>query len=236
MTKPRRRRGRPRRGASVLDRPLILRTALALVDRDGVQALSLRKLAARLGVDPMALYHHVPGKRELIAGLVRLVFREFRLPRRRGRSWKARVRVFASAYLGLARRHPHLVLHLVSDLEAGAEAILPANEELYAALETSGLPPGGVALAADVVVDYLNGLALMEVGRGPSRTQGGADLAALVKGQPVQGFPALQRALRARRPVPKDPGMAGLELILCGIDAHADKSRRRRRASLARAP
>ena len=57
-----RRLGRPKAGQELLTRERILDAALRLVDEQGMAALSMRRLAAELGVDPMALYHHLPGK------------------------------------------------------------------------------------------------------------------------------------------------------------------------------
>ncbi len=65
-----RRTGRPKAGEEPLTRGRILKMALSLVDEHGMEALSMRRLAKELGVDPMAIYHHVPGKRALLTGLI----------------------------------------------------------------------------------------------------------------------------------------------------------------------
>src|SRR5690606_38257905 len=77
---PGRAMGRPRAGERRLTRERILHAALELVDREGVAALSMRRLAAALDVDPMAIYHHLDGKEAVIAGLVELAFGELRIP------------------------------------------------------------------------------------------------------------------------------------------------------------
>jgi TetR/AcrR family transcriptional regulator, tetracycline repressor protein len=59
-----------------LTRERIVRTALALVDRDGLKALSMRRLGAELGVDPMAVYYHVPNKDALLDAIVEAVMAE----------------------------------------------------------------------------------------------------------------------------------------------------------------
>jgi AcrR family transcriptional regulator len=154
--------GRPKTGQPSLTRERILAAALQLVVRHGVAALSMRRLAAELGVDPMAIYYHLPGKRALLAGLVELVFNELQLPPAENRLWPDQVRAFARAYRHLARAHPNLVLYLVTDVEAGIKAVLAANEYLYAALVGAGLTPRLVISAANLLVDYLNGFALAE--------------------------------------------------------------------------
>ena len=57
--------GRPKMGTEILNRERILSAALELVDANGVAALSMRRLATKLGVDPMALYRHIPDKAAL---------------------------------------------------------------------------------------------------------------------------------------------------------------------------
>ena len=56
-----------------LQREVIVSTALALVDREGLQALSMRRLGAALGVDPMAVYYHLPSKQALLDAIVEAV-------------------------------------------------------------------------------------------------------------------------------------------------------------------
>jgi AcrR family transcriptional regulator len=74
----RRRASAPRRKrrvgpATPLEREQIVRTALALVDRDGLKALSMRRLGAELGADPMAIYYHLPNKQALLDAIVEAV-------------------------------------------------------------------------------------------------------------------------------------------------------------------
>ena len=74
----------PRRSPSVIERPTrptltrdyILRSALDLIDRDGVETLSMRKLGAEMGVDPMAIYHYLPNKAAVLDGVVEIIWSE----------------------------------------------------------------------------------------------------------------------------------------------------------------
>ena len=97
----RRRGGRPAAGQTPLTEERILSAALRLVEEHGLADLSMRRLAAALGVDPMAIYHHLPSKGALVAGLVRRVFAELPAPADGGSAWQARVRAFARAYRDL---------------------------------------------------------------------------------------------------------------------------------------
>jgi AcrR family transcriptional regulator len=82
-----------------LSRERVLEAAVALADREGLEALTMRRLADELGAGAMSLYHHVANKEELLAGMIDVVFSEIELPttdvdwrtamRRRGRSTRA---------------------------------------------------------------------------------------------------------------------------------------------------
>ena len=63
-----------------LTRERVLRAAVALADREGLEALTMRKLADALGAGAMSLYHYVPNKQQLLAGMIDIVFSEIELP------------------------------------------------------------------------------------------------------------------------------------------------------------
>ena len=79
-----------------LSRERVLQTALGLVDRGGLESLSMRKLGQELGVEAMALYYHFADKDEIVDGVVDLVFGEIDLPAA-GIDWKTAMRRRASA-------------------------------------------------------------------------------------------------------------------------------------------
>ena len=190
-----RRTGRPRSGEETLTRERVLASGLKLADEEGMESLSMRRLAAELGVDPMAIYYHVPNKEELVSGLVEKMFSEMRVPTGEGEDWKERVRYFARAYRELARAHPNLVRHLVSGSASGAT--LEAGEPLYAALEAAGFSPRVVVRAADLVVDYVNGFALAEVSGSLGEAGDRRGLLELLDERPEERVPAMRRAFGA---------------------------------------
>jgi len=74
-------RGRPPRSLHpLLSRARIVKAALRIVDRDGLSGLSMRKLGASLGVDPMAIYHYLPNKGALYDAIVEAVMEEVAIP------------------------------------------------------------------------------------------------------------------------------------------------------------
>lgn len=205
-TAPSRRPGRPRPGESALTREAILASALALVDEQGIEALSMRKLAARLQVDPMSIYHHVPNKAALVSGLVRTVFAEMApLPAGPG-SWEDRVRDWGRAYRDLALAHPNLVLQIVTDASAATEAAIQISEPLYTALADAGLSPRAVVHAAGTLVDFVNGYAL------------GASAAATAEPMSdLASAPTMRRIHEAAAAQPGNAFETGLDIIVGGI-------------------
>jgi AcrR family transcriptional regulator len=88
-----------------LNRERVLRAAVGLADREGVEGLSMRRLAAELGVVPMALYKHVANKDELLDGMIEFVVAEIDPPRT-DTDWKTAVRERILSARRALRRHP----------------------------------------------------------------------------------------------------------------------------------
>jgi AcrR family transcriptional regulator len=153
----------PRRAnAEPLTEQRLLTAALALVDERGLGSLSMRKLGAALGVDPMAVYYYFPNKQALLRRLTGDVFQRMRDVDRSG-AWQRRVQTWARTYRRLALEHPNLVIEIVANTDAVMVAVPIANEALEAALRASGLDAEAVEMAVYLIVDYVNGLVLGEV-------------------------------------------------------------------------
>jgi TetR/AcrR family transcriptional regulator, tetracycline repressor protein len=222
----RNRGGRPRAGQEALSRGRILDAALRLVDKEGMGALTMRRLGAELGVNPMSIYHHLPGKDAVISGLVELVFSGMRMRYSEGSSWQDRVRAWAEAYRDLVRSHPNLVLEIVSNAAAVTEAVLLVNEPLYAALDEAGLPPAEVVVVADSVVDFVHGFAIAEGAQPPGHPFDRRKLLGRLETGAAEVLPTMSRVFRALTAVEArydfDRGFdAGLDILLKGIEAGA---------------
>lgn len=87
-----------------LNRDRVLQAAVRLADAAGIEVLSMRSLAADLGVVPMALYKHVAGKEELLDGMVDLIISEMELPDTE-MSWKGAVRRQVLSARTVLQRH-----------------------------------------------------------------------------------------------------------------------------------
>ena len=92
-------------GPRALSKDGVLDTAVALADAQGVEALSMRKIAQELGVVPMALYKHVANKEELLDAMVDLVVGEIDPPAG-GTDWKTAMRRRVLSARGALLRHP----------------------------------------------------------------------------------------------------------------------------------
>lgn len=97
-----RRAGRPRVG---LTREVLFRAAIAVADRAGVEALSMRRLAHELRIEAPSLYHHVPDKEQLLDGVVDLLVSEIETPRAKS-DWTTEIRTRALSGRRMIQRHP----------------------------------------------------------------------------------------------------------------------------------
>lgn len=129
------RRG-PRRGLTV-DR--VVDTAIALADAEGVAAVTVRRVAAALGVRPMTLYTYVPGKAELLDLMLDAAYA--RMPRTdtTGRPWRDRLTAVAADNRALHRAHPWTVGVSTQRPPLGPGALGKYEHEL-AAFDGLGLP------------------------------------------------------------------------------------------------
>ncbi|WP_433177817.1 GntR family transcriptional regulator [Actinoallomurus sp. CA-150999] len=95
-------RPRPRQA---LNRRQVLRTAIAIADVEGLDAVSMRRLAAELGVGPMSLYRHVANKDELVTQMTDEAFGEPELPVPGPEGWRAKLELISRRQWELCRRH-----------------------------------------------------------------------------------------------------------------------------------
>jgi AcrR family transcriptional regulator len=107
-----------------MSRELLLRTALEIIDQDGVEGLSMRRLGRTLGRDPMALYRYAPTKSALLDGVAEIILGELTLDTRAA-DWAAQLRAVAREFRRLALAHPKVVPLLVTRPLATPLALRP---------------------------------------------------------------------------------------------------------------
>jgi AcrR family transcriptional regulator len=164
---PRGTRSRVRR-RSALTREQVLDAALRLVDAEGVEALSMRRLGAALDRDPMRLYRFAASKDELLDGVVELVLSELRVPAAPGGDWAEVLRRTGRAFRELALAHPHVVPLLVTRPLATPLALRPLGtlrplEDLLELFVTAGFDERSSLHAYRLFMGFLYGHVLNEL-------------------------------------------------------------------------
>ncbi len=101
-----------------LSRERVLKTAIQLTDKEGIAALSMRKLAQGLGVKAMSLYNHVANKNDLLDGMVDIVASEIEVPSPEV-DWQTAMRKRAISAHAVLLRHPWATMELVSRVNVG---------------------------------------------------------------------------------------------------------------------
>ena len=103
----------PARDTPPMSRELVLSTALEIIDRDGVEGLSMRRLGQALGRDPMSLYRYAATKAALLDGVAELVLDQLTVDTTDD-DWAGQLRIVAREFRRLALDHPHVVPLLVT--------------------------------------------------------------------------------------------------------------------------
>lgn len=168
------RRGKGRRGigSQGLSRETIAAAAVALIDRDGLDALSFRRLGEALGCEAMSLYHYFPSKAHLLDAIVDSVFGSLVVPPR-SKDWIGRLRTAARNYRDMALRHPKLFF-LIAVHRMNTPTGVRKVEELVALFRDGGFDDPTAARLFRQVGYYLNGAILDETAgyaKGPSAAE-----------------------------------------------------------------
>ena len=146
----------------VLNADGIFRAALRLVDTEGLDALTMRRLAADMGVATMSLYGHVPTKEDLLLGVVNMVTAEIELPGPETPPWQA-LRSVTREFRRVALGHPNLVPLIVRQPPTGSQGLLILEAALDA-LRRAGLDPSMTAKAYRLTASFAIGFVSLECG------------------------------------------------------------------------
>lgn len=196
-----------------LGRALIEVEALALIEAEGLPAFSFRKLAARLGCEPMSLYHHHASKAHLLDALLDRVIGELPVPPPPG-PWRNRLGGMARDFRAMAWRHPAFFQYLALHRLNTPTALRWLNGALSAFRE-AGLDDEAATRLFRAFGYFITGAALDETAgyaRGPSAIEPVPDS---VIGR---DFPAVATAARWFRPDQVDATFElGLEIFLDGV-------------------
>lgn len=165
MNGGRRRAGRP----AVLTIERIVAAAIEVLDAEGLEALTMRRIGARLGVAAMSLYRHVPNREALLAEVVNRLFAEAMAGYAPAAAWPEALAGFGAAYRRVLLAHPNAVPLLAThpvDVDLGMKLLTG----LLARFEAAGVPSGEALTAVQSVGVYVLGHALAQVGAPPAPT------------------------------------------------------------------
>ncbi|MCB9896221.1 MAG: TetR/AcrR family transcriptional regulator [Planctomycetes bacterium] len=144
-----------------LSRERILREAVKIADKSGIEALSMRRLGQKLGVEAMSLYNHVANKDDLLDGLVELVIAEIELPGK-GEDWKKGMRRRAHSAREMFVRHPWALIVMETRKNPGPNS-MRYYDAVIGCLREGGFSIALAAHAFAALDSYINGFALQEM-------------------------------------------------------------------------
>jgi AcrR family transcriptional regulator len=180
-----------------ITREVVLAAALEIIDREGVEGLSMRRLARALNRDPMILYRHAPNKAALLDGVAATVLAQLKVDST-DHDWSAQLRSVARDYRRLALTHPHVVPLLVTRPLATPLALRPQGtlrplEDLLALLTGAGFSGSDALHVYRALFGFLHGHVLnelQEIVENPAETD---DLLRLgLHRLPINEFPLLR--------------------------------------------
>lgn len=171
-----------------LDRNRIIDAAMELADRVGTGPLTIRALAAELGRSPMALYHHVADKDEILDAMVDRVFEEIGLPVT-GAPWRGELERRARSAREVFHRHPWAIMLMDSRTSPGL-ATLRHHDATVGCLRAAGMSMRLIAHAVAVLDSIAYGFAIQEAALPFSGPEDAAPIAAALMEQvPTDQFP-----------------------------------------------
>lgn len=144
-----------------LTREQVVAAAVALADESGLAALSMRALAARLGVEAMSLYHHVQGKDGLLDAMVDQVFAQMYLPVA-GAPWRPEIRRRGVSGREVLLRH-RWAIGLMDSRRSPGTASIAHHDAVLGALLTDGFDLAATGTAFALLDAQLYGFVLQEV-------------------------------------------------------------------------
>jgi TetR/AcrR family tetracycline transcriptional repressor len=227
MTRPRGNARQPR-----LSRDAILDRALAVADAEGIDAVSVRRLARDLGVTPMALYWHVDDKNALLHALGDRLLGGLDLRVDERVPWPEQLRAFVVSFTAVLRAHPSAAMLIGSLPTVASENALGATEVALDILRRAGFSPEEAAHITTQIVRTTTSMVIAELDVIPA-TGEPACTEEFLRSLPPERFP---RVIEAAGPLsahdhPESFDDLVIELILAGVEAAAARRRDARRSA-----
>lgn len=203
----------------------VVAEAIRLADREGVDGLSMRRLAGTLGAGAMSLYHYVASKEELLDAMIDVVFDEIELPPEDA-DWQTAIRRRAVSARQVLARHPW-ANGLMESRTSPGPANLRHHEAVTACLRRAGFSPVMATHANWLLDSYVYGFALQASGLPFGTADELADVIedAYLPQLPPDEFPYLNESAAALVAVGFDPAeefVFGLDLVLAALEPLRD--------------
>ena len=209
----------------------VVEGALALADAEGLEAVTIRRLAKELGVTPMALYWHVRSKDELLEGVAASIFEEVDLSVNVSARWQDQLRALLGSMVGVLRAHPSAAI-LLSTRTVSSESSLRVTEVTLDILGRGGFSPTEATQIARHALSTVTNLVGGEPGVVVREDSGQLTDARrrarrFLESLPPERYPRLvEAATPLSEGVDPDAYFAfGLDLLLAGIEAMAARKR-----------
>lgn len=208
-----------------ITRELVLSTALQMIDRDGAEGLSMRRLAGMLGCDPMTLYRHAPNKAALLDDVTETVLSQLEVDSS-DQDWASQLRTVARNYRRLALAHPHVVPLLVTRPLATPLALRPPGtlrplEDVLKLLTAAGFSGADALHIYRALFGFLHGHVLNELQELVDNPDETDDLLRLgLQRLPIGEFPLLRSLAPVLASYDGNAELErGLDLLLTGLAA-----------------
>jgi DNA-binding transcriptional regulator YhcF (GntR family) len=150
---------RARTGESAVTLDGIVQAAIRVADAEGIDALSMRRVAADIGIPTMSLYRYVPSKEDLLLRMVDSVFSEDPLPEPAAH-WRTRLEDLAHLQWAICHRHPWVARHVSITRPMAVPNGMAHTEAALRALEGTGLDKTAMVHAAVTIAGHVVGTAL----------------------------------------------------------------------------
>jgi AcrR family transcriptional regulator len=210
-------------GDGKITRDVVLAAALEIIDRDGAEGLSMRRLARALNRDPMILYRHAPNKAALLDGVAEIVLAQLQVDPA-DPDWAGQLRAIARDYRRLALTHPHVVPLLVTRPLATPLALRPPGtlrplEDVLTLLTRAGFSGPDALHIYRALFGFLHGHILNELQELVENPEETDDLLRLgLHRLPIGQFPLLRSLASV---LARYDGAAelerGLDILLAGL-------------------
>jgi AcrR family transcriptional regulator len=152
----------PRRSARTLSRESIVDAALGILDAEGLDAVTMRRVAQALGTGPASLYAHVADKDEMVAVLLDRIFAEIELPNSTDPdNWQEQLKDICRSGRAVFARHRDVARASLGNVPTGENA-LPVMEAFVATLLAGGVSPSVAGIAVDILALYITATAYEE--------------------------------------------------------------------------